>query len=448
MFKRFIFIGYSLLLAVSSLVMATNNGPIKIDPWTSGDAESECNQVECCQNTKSHYKIECKDDDSVGYGFCDGYTGDEYLYEDNKINITVTDSNDDDQATHFDWESTVSISCVIVVGGNSANVYCYDPEVKSGNSLTTPINSSSGKNFAISHVTFCWGEPEVSPTPTSTPTNTPTQTPTSTPTQTPTNTLTQTPTSTPTQTPTETPTSTNTPTSTPTQTPEPTNTPEPDATSTPEPTATSEPADTPPPATVIPTDTQTPTDTPQPARGGQILEGISTEEEVLGVADNRNPLLGGIKAAYQKILGEKTDLPKTGSNQEIKEKLPSDNQATNEKLIIPSQDFNREVYQGEKLGSQWLIGHQEVLKTDFGGNTVYYGHNSTEIFGNLGQLAVGDQIVVAEENQMQFYQVNEIARVASTYIETLENSQLNTITLLTCDNWDENLRLVVKAVKK
>lgn len=464
MIKKFIFSGYSLILALAAILIpqitANNNGFTTIYVKESSLTDHECN------NEEWHFVINQVDSEDL----C-------------PENIQVSWGNGSSEEIGLDKYSGSN-------GSGVCHYYSYE-------NLSSPviegqaeIYSSWVGNFNLSHgpcgpfstntptptttevpvcptitippcptITIPPGCPTRPPCPTKTPTETPTETPTATntPTDTPTDTPTETPTGTssPTPTPTGTvATSTPTPTSTPTETPEATKTPintpkatdTPKPTNTPEATATPEPADTPPPATVVPT---TPvTDTPAPeVGGGQILEGISTEdEEVLGVTDNRNPLLGGIKEAFDRVLGDKDELPKTGNETETDQKLPSDNQLVKrEQLLIPGLDFNQEVYQGEKLGGQWLIGHQEVLKTSVKENKVYYGHNSNEVFGSLYQLKLGDQIVVKKDGQMKFYQVENIARVASTYTQTLETADSNTIILLTCDKWDSNLRLIVRA---
>jgi hypothetical protein len=67
---------------------------------------------------------------------------------------TITWSTD---GTYVNWSATFFISAVIVKGSNDANVYEYDPAVKSGTGLHAPVNAS-GSPAELSNITFCWDE--------------------------------------------------------------------------------------------------------------------------------------------------------------------------------------------------------------------------------------------------------------------------------------------------
>jgi hypothetical protein len=109
--------------------------PVLIDPWQSGNAESECEQAgECCSESELSYKFEDWSEGDRSFG---------------PISITNNDGK------NFDWSSNSLVSCVIVVRGNIANVYYYCPDgALGGTGLTGP------GDFDISHVTFCYAEPD------------------------------------------------------------------------------------------------------------------------------------------------------------------------------------------------------------------------------------------------------------------------------------------------
>jgi hypothetical protein len=67
------------------------------------------------------------------------------------VTITVNGS-------YFDWTSTIGMDAVIVKGGPNANVYIYNPPAPSlgDTGLHSPINSSNGNPYGLSHLEFCY----------------------------------------------------------------------------------------------------------------------------------------------------------------------------------------------------------------------------------------------------------------------------------------------------
>jgi hypothetical protein len=76
--------------------------------------------------------------------------------------FTVSNIQDGGSGPTFDWSSTVPVFQVIVKGGPGANLYNYSGDT-SDTGLHSPLNSKNGKWFGLSHVTFCYGEPEAEP---------------------------------------------------------------------------------------------------------------------------------------------------------------------------------------------------------------------------------------------------------------------------------------------
>jgi hypothetical protein len=84
----------------------------------------------------------------------EGIPNGDITYEGNKITISGSDGK------KFNFTSEYPVCKVIVKGGPGANIYYYDPVVYADNELVAPINPSNGKNYAISHVVFCFNEPD------------------------------------------------------------------------------------------------------------------------------------------------------------------------------------------------------------------------------------------------------------------------------------------------
>lgn len=280
------------------------------------------------------------------------------------------------------------------------------------------------------------GIPTLTPTlPEATPTTKPTVTPiiTVTPTScSPTSSPVLTPTLTVTPTPTKIdPAPTNTPTHKATNTPipEPTDTPGPEATNTPGPEATSTPQPTVTPTTSI-------------VGGNGVVNGIISSSIEQNIQES-NPLVEGIKEAFEgRVLGDK--MPKT-SQSGIRDNLPTGGkEIANTSLFIPSLGLNKKLYKGERLGNDWLLGDKEIYENKNGDIHMIYGHNTSDVFAGLRYLKPGDTVVRNEKNRQDIYKIVSIARVSYTSLKSLNYSGL---TLVTCDPWEENLRLIVKAEK-
>ncbi len=69
---------------------------------------------------------------------------------------TITISNNDGYS--FAWSSKYPVMCVIVKGGNAANVYCYPGGSYGDTEMFAPVNAS-GQPASISHATFCYNKP-------------------------------------------------------------------------------------------------------------------------------------------------------------------------------------------------------------------------------------------------------------------------------------------------
>ena len=261
-----------------------------------------------------------------------------------------------------------------------------------------------------------------------------TDNPTVTPTVTEIPVITDTPTVTPTitQTPiiTETPVLADTPTVTPTQmpsTPSNTNTPVPAATNTPAPAATS---------------------TPEAYVGGgednPVTSGIVRTSDVLGSEINYNPLIEGIKETFNGQVLSTSTLANTASVDFTSTKNPTNNKLIEDSyLLIPAINLNQPVYQGVTIGNDYLVGQQEVLKTNIDDITLFYAHNANDVFGQLFQLKNGDNVTFIDGDHLQTLSVVDKFYVsADTSLDTLFLNGSKTL-LMTCSFANPNNRIIV-----
>lgn len=184
------------------------------------------------------------------------------------------------------------------------------------------------------------------------------------------------------------------------------------------------------------------------AEVGPVVEGIvaaTATPAVLG--EFFNPLIEGIKLSYGEILGLTTKLPDTAEPEtEGAERYPSGNiLKENSYLFIPKIGLEAPVYLSQTIAGDYLVGHKQVLLAEDENDTVFYGHYTGDVFGGLSKLSYGDSIFYTDSGVLKTYQVKTIARVSESYTKVLNQDNPDIITLITCDKFDPNLRVVITA---
>ncbi len=271
--------------------------------------------------------------------------------------------------------------------------------------------------------------PQPSPSPTATPVASPTPSPGTSPTPTPV--LTPTPSPSPATSPTPTPGITPSPAPTPTVSPTPSS-PTPSSPTPSSPTPSSPTPSSPTPSTPSPSTT-----TPTPGIGGP-----AATPDILGVQDEFNPLLEGLKFGLKDILGV-TTWPSTGLVDESVANLPNNLQVTNAKLTLPSLQQEWSIYQGEQIGQDWIVGDTEVSRLPTTKGTVLYGHNTDAVFGRIHTLAWGATAQLENGQETKTYRLARSRVINSDYtpLEKIEYAD-GELTLITCRDADSPLRVI------
>jgi hypothetical protein len=143
----------SLLLALggTSLVLATHVTPTEVA------GNPTCAQL--VEGESGEFRLDAKD-----FG-ADGTYGDSEFTVD--IDFTY---NDEDEAVSFDFSNAdPDVLAVFVKGGDTGNLYEYDPPADADTGLVAPLGPQ-GQATGISHISFCYLVPAPTPTPTPTPT--------------------------------------------------------------------------------------------------------------------------------------------------------------------------------------------------------------------------------------------------------------------------------------
>jgi hypothetical protein len=130
------------LLVGATTAVAASVVPVLFEDWQAGDAAFECNEA----------GLDC--DFAYKFDEWDGSEDGPYVVDGGN---TITILGADAQA--FSWTSQFPVCAVIVKGGPSANVYYYDGAL-GDTALVAPVNPRNGQNYDISHVTFCYDDPD------------------------------------------------------------------------------------------------------------------------------------------------------------------------------------------------------------------------------------------------------------------------------------------------
>jgi hypothetical protein len=135
------------VLVVAGLALASDVEPVEFPELVPGDSGAECAQLDYA------HEYSCKIDEWTG--LIDGDFECPIASGDVGENTITIGEND---GTYFDWAARSAVGAVIVKGGNTANVYRYDPQASADTGLHAPLNPNSGNFYEVSHVSFCWNE--------------------------------------------------------------------------------------------------------------------------------------------------------------------------------------------------------------------------------------------------------------------------------------------------
>ncbi len=122
-------------------------------------------------------------------------------------------------------------------------------------------------------------------------------------------------------------------------------------------------------------------------------------------------------------------------------------------LVIPSINLNQHIFTGTSIYTVnlgvWMRPNGST--PDKGSNTIFVGHrftytNPRGVFYFLGNIHIGDSIVVYWQNKTYMYQVNQIKVVVPTDTTVEDPTNTPIITLYTCTPlWSLKDRLVIIA---
>lgn len=123
-------------------------------------------------------------------------------------------------------------------------------------------------------------------------------------------------------------------------------------------------------------------------------------------------------------------------------------------LQIPSVDINLPIYPTSINGGIWPVTDKGVSFLSASptpgemGNSIVYGHNFTNLLGNLRKVKVGDKIQVQmSDGSQRSFIVAFVSVVTPDQVHILQPSQDRRLTVYTCTGFLDSKRLVVTAIR-
>ena len=114
-------------------------------------------------------------------------------------------------------------------------------------------------------------------------------------------------------------------------------------------------------------------------------------------------------------------------------------------IKIDKINFEGLIYEGTSMQTLSKgVGHFENTPY-IDGNVCLAAHNSNSYWANLHTLSTGDKIHYTCFLGTKEYEVSNISKISETDWSSLENTDTNTLTLITCVKGQKNLRLCVQA---
>ena len=118
-------------------------------------------------------------------------------------------------------------------------------------------------------------------------------------------------------------------------------------------------------------------------------------------------------------------------------------------ISVTSLGLDLPVAAGVVKGNQWTLFEDKAswLSTSEEpglGNVIIYAHNRPNLFGDLKDLVVGDEIVLAHQGKPHLYKVSKVRKVTPEDVDAVLSDD-DQLTLYTCDGAFDQKRLVVIA---
>lgn len=122
-------------------------------------------------------------------------------------------------------------------------------------------------------------------------------------------------------------------------------------------------------------------------------------------------------------------------------------------LTIPSLGINLPIFPAKIVGNKWETTKEGLSYLSSSplpgnlGNSVIYGHNWSNLLGNLDQVKPGDEIIITSSDTNTYrYLVHFVSVVTPDESHIYSNTPDYRLTLYTCTGFLDSKRLVLTAI--
>lgn len=122
-------------------------------------------------------------------------------------------------------------------------------------------------------------------------------------------------------------------------------------------------------------------------------------------------------------------------------------------IAIPSQNISLPIFPSRIMNNHWETtdkGVSYVISSPAPGekgNSIFYGHNFTNILGNLPKVKPGEKIIITMANgEKRIFVADKTAIVSPTDYSVLNSTDEKNLTIYTCTGFLDSKRFVVKAI--
>lgn len=122
-------------------------------------------------------------------------------------------------------------------------------------------------------------------------------------------------------------------------------------------------------------------------------------------------------------------------------------------ISIPALDRRLGVFSANNSNNNWDTTDKGISHLSSSpvpgesGNSILYGHNYSNLLGNLDKVKPGDEINITMSNgEVRNFSIRYTTEVTPNQTEILESSDDSRITLYTCSGFLDSKRFVVTAV--
>lgn len=119
-------------------------------------------------------------------------------------------------------------------------------------------------------------------------------------------------------------------------------------------------------------------------------------------------------------------------------------------IYIERVNIKRLIVKGineKNLDDKYVAMDSSSISLDSKKNIILAGHSIDNVFKNLHNLKINDEIKIITKNKEQIYSVSEILIVNDNDTKYMDQTDINILTLITCMN-DSKKRLIIKALPK